>query len=103
MHNYVILSIHLVVDIFIVKNLYLLIHHLDIELLDACREEFHRRLKVYHAWKLKNRKGKNLSVTGDIDEERAPNDILNNGKFRHRLNRNSRASLIIRRGIGDIP
>merc|ERR1719189_2876928 len=28
----------------------------DIELLEACREEFHRRLKVYHAWKAKNRK-----------------------------------------------
>ncbi len=75
------------VDIFIVKNLYLLIHHLDIELLDACREEFHRRLKVYHAWKVKNRKGKNPSMAHDknedIDEERAPKDILNNGKFTH--------------------
>lgn len=28
----------------------------DIELLEACRHEFHRRLKVYHAWKAKNRK-----------------------------------------------
>ena len=28
----------------------------DIELLEACREEFHRRLKVYHAWKAKNKK-----------------------------------------------
>uniref|UniRef100_A0A8C1IZA4 Unconventional myosin-VI n=1 Tax=Cyprinus carpio TaxID=7962 RepID=A0A8C1IZA4_CYPCA len=28
----------------------------DIELLAACREEFHRRLKVYHAWKSKNKK-----------------------------------------------
>merc|ERR1719398_640060 len=28
----------------------------DIELLEACREEFHRRLKVYHAWKMKNQK-----------------------------------------------
>lgn len=26
----------------------------DVDLLEACREEFHRRLKVYHAWKLKN-------------------------------------------------
>lgn len=34
----------------------------DIDLLEACREEFHRRLKVYHAWKMKNmnkEKGKN--------------------------------------------
>jgi hypothetical protein len=55
------------------------------ELLDACREEFHRRLKVYHSWKSKNRKGKNPSAMDDKidegDEERAPNDILNNGKF----------------------
>merc|ERR1712203_1185083 len=28
----------------------------DIELLESCREEFHRRLKVYHAWKAKNKK-----------------------------------------------
>ena len=28
----------------------------DIDLLEACREEFHRRLKVYHAWKAKNKK-----------------------------------------------
>jgi myosin VI len=28
----------------------------DLELLEACREEFHRRLKVYHAWKSKNKK-----------------------------------------------
>jgi len=25
------------------------------ELLEACREEFHRRLKVYHEWKTKNK------------------------------------------------
>jgi myosin-6 len=58
--------------------------YLDLELLDACREEFHRRLKVYHAWKSKNRKGKNSSAPDDkIDEleERAPQDILNNGKL----------------------
>merc|ERR1711871_734324 len=31
----------------------------DLDLLEACREEFHRRLKVYHSWKQKNaRKGK---------------------------------------------
>eukprot|EP00049_Salpingoeca_infusionum_P012421 m.227482 g.227482 ORF g.227482 m.227482 type:complete len:1222 (+) comp15178_c0_seq1:220-3885(+) len=28
----------------------------DVDLLEACREEFHRRLKVYHAWKMKNMK-----------------------------------------------
>eukprot|EP00038_Savillea_parva_P000944 m.100093 g.100093 ORF g.100093 m.100093 type:complete len:1206 (+) comp10335_c1_seq1:121-3738(+) len=26
----------------------------EVDLLEACREEFHRRLKVYHAWKMKN-------------------------------------------------
>ena len=26
----------------------------DVDLLEACREEFHRRLKVYHSWKMKN-------------------------------------------------
>jgi len=28
----------------------------DVDMLAACREEFHRRLKVYHAWKTKNKK-----------------------------------------------
>ena len=61
------------------------------ELLDACREEFHRRLKVYHAWKSKNRKGKNPSAADDnndddIDDgERAPRDILDNGKLNLKL------------------
>lgn len=41
----------------------------DIELLAACREEFHRRLKVYHAWKSKNKKR-------DTDTEmRAPKSV----------------------------
>uniref|UniRef100_A0A8C5R6A1 Unconventional myosin-VI n=1 Tax=Leptobrachium leishanense TaxID=445787 RepID=A0A8C5R6A1_9ANUR len=42
----------------------------DIELLAACREEFHRRLKVYHAWKSKNKK-RNTET-----EERAPKSVL---------------------------
>ncbi|XP_063299080.1 unconventional myosin-VI isoform X3 [Pelobates fuscus] len=41
----------------------------DIELLAACREEFHRRLKVYHAWKSKNKK-RNTET-----EERAPKSV----------------------------
>uniref|UniRef100_A0AAR2KPC3 Unconventional myosin-VI n=1 Tax=Pygocentrus nattereri TaxID=42514 RepID=A0AAR2KPC3_PYGNA len=41
----------------------------DIELLAACREEFHRRLKVYHAWKSKNKK-RNTEA-----EQRAPKSI----------------------------
>jgi myosin-6 len=45
----------------------------DIELLEACREEFHRRLKVYHAWKARNKK-KNSTFE---DNMRAPTSILN--------------------------
>uniref|UniRef100_A0A8C8HZ88 Unconventional myosin-VI n=1 Tax=Oncorhynchus tshawytscha TaxID=74940 RepID=A0A8C8HZ88_ONCTS len=41
----------------------------DIELLAACREEFHRRLKVYHAWKSKNKKRDTAA------EQRAPKSI----------------------------
>ncbi|XP_078412888.1 myosin VIa [Cetorhinus maximus] len=41
----------------------------DIELLAACREEFHRRLKVYHAWKSRNKK-RNAEA-----EQRAPKSI----------------------------
>uniref|UniRef100_A0A8C1U3L2 Unconventional myosin-VI n=1 Tax=Cyprinus carpio TaxID=7962 RepID=A0A8C1U3L2_CYPCA len=43
--------------------------HGDIELLAACREEFHRRLKVYHAWKSKNKK------RNTQDEQRAPKAV----------------------------
>uniref|UniRef100_A0A8C9ZKN3 Unconventional myosin-VI n=1 Tax=Sander lucioperca TaxID=283035 RepID=A0A8C9ZKN3_SANLU len=42
----------------------------DIELLAACREEFHRRLKVYHAWKSKNKKR-----TDDGSDQRAPKSV----------------------------
>uniref|UniRef100_A0A8D2ABV2 Unconventional myosin-VI n=1 Tax=Sus scrofa TaxID=9823 RepID=A0A8D2ABV2_PIG len=42
---------------------------LSIELLAACREEFHRRLKVYHAWKSKNKK-RNTET-----EQRAPKSV----------------------------
>jgi len=51
----------------------------DIELLEACREEFHRRLKVYHAWKARNKKksfGKEQDGTFE-DNQRAPTSILN--------------------------
>ncbi|XP_018599279.1 myosin VIa isoform X5 [Scleropages formosus] len=41
----------------------------DIELLAACREEFHRRLKVYHAWKARNKK-RNADA-----EQRAPKSV----------------------------
>ena len=42
----------------------------DIELLEACREEFHRRLKVYHAWKMKNAK-----KAKEAEEGRAPSAL----------------------------
>uniref|UniRef100_A0A665WRM3 Unconventional myosin-VI n=1 Tax=Echeneis naucrates TaxID=173247 RepID=A0A665WRM3_ECHNA len=42
----------------------------DIELLAACREEFHRRLKVYHAWKSKNKKRND-----DGNDQRAPKSV----------------------------
>jgi myosin-6 len=44
----------------------------DVELLEACREEFHRRLKVYHAWKAKNKGGPKSTVEMD---ERAPKSV----------------------------
>ncbi|XP_037079769.1 unconventional myosin-VI-like [Pollicipes pollicipes] len=44
----------------------------DIELLEACRAEFHRRLKVYHAWKANNQKR-----SAPMDEsQRAPSSVL---------------------------
>ena len=46
---------------------------LDIELLEACREEFHRRLKMYHEWKQKN-----ASQSQDADF-RAPQIVLDTG------------------------
>lgn len=39
----------------------------DIDLLEACRHEFHRRLKVYHAWKAKNQRRSIMN-----ENERAP-------------------------------
>lgn len=43
----------------------------DLELLEACRHEFHRRLKVYHAWKAKNKKRTTME-----DNERAPKSVM---------------------------
>ena len=49
---------------------------LDVDMLEACREEFHRRLKVYHAWKTKNKqRGK---AAGEA--ERAPKAVTDNGE-----------------------
>ncbi|XP_069956344.1 unconventional myosin-VI isoform X2 [Cherax quadricarinatus] len=43
----------------------------DLELLEACRSEFHRRLKVYHAWKAKNKKRTTME-----ENQRAPKSVL---------------------------
>lgn len=47
----------------------------DLDLLAACREEFHRRLKVYHSWKSKNKKRDNKE-----NDERAPESIMQEGQ-----------------------
>ncbi|XP_012266629.2 myosin heavy chain 95F-like isoform X2 [Athalia rosae] len=43
----------------------------DIELLEACRHESHRRLKIYHAWKARNRKRTTID-----ENERSPRAIV---------------------------
>lgn len=45
----------------------------DIELLEACKEEFHRRLRVYHEWKAKNARAQE-----EESESRVPLSILQN-------------------------
>ena len=49
------------------------------ELLDACKQEFHRRLKVYHHWKNKNKaaKGSGPEAAGG---QRAPQDVVEEGR-----------------------
>ena len=65
----------------------------DVELLEACREEFHRRLKVYHQWKTTNKRHHVASEAENKAEqkarrgggdgyERAPRDIVRNA-LRH--------------------
>ena len=44
----------------------------NIDVSEACREEFHRRLKVYHAWKARNKK-KNSTFN---EEMRAPSSVI---------------------------
>ena len=49
----------------------------DVELLKACREEFHRRLKVYHQWKTTN---KRHHVTEEAEARAdARNDVAGSG------------------------
>ena len=50
----------------------------DIELLEACRDEFHRRLKVYHAWKMQNRAQKKTAET-----QRMPASVQQEGRLTH--------------------
>lgn len=50
----------------------------DIALLSACKEEFHRRLKVYHAWKMKNKK---VAAGDKGGPERAPQSIFESGQY----------------------
>ncbi|XP_025829673.1 myosin heavy chain 95F-like [Agrilus planipennis] len=45
----------------------------DEELLEACKYEFHRRLKIYHEWRLKNKGTASASLNDDI--ERIPQAI----------------------------
>merc|ERR1712135_102082 len=43
----------------------------DIAYIEECKEEFHRRLKVYHMWKAKNKANTNKRL-----ESRAPQDVM---------------------------
>ena len=45
-------------------------------IVESCREEFHRRLKVYHAWKAKNRKMKGAVNNNSDENMRAPSSVL---------------------------
>ena len=45
----------------------------DLFLLESCKKEFHRRLKVYHAWKQSSR---NNQMQGQACEQRAPDSIM---------------------------
>jgi len=48
----------------------------DVELLTSCRAEFHRRLKVYHDWRKKNKQTKAAKAT----EQRAPLEVIKNSE-----------------------
>lgn len=43
----------------------------DLFLLECCKKEFHRRLKVYHQWKMRNNQ-----MQGQTYEQRAPDSIM---------------------------
>lgn len=52
----------------------------DLELLEACKREFHRRLKVYHAWRAMNssrvQRASTTLAGGDEQQLRAPSSIM---------------------------
>jgi myosin-6 len=51
----------------------------DLELLEACKREFHRRLKVYHAWRAMNSGGELKSgdnARSQLNQQRAPSCIM---------------------------
>lgn len=45
----------------------------DLFLLSVVRKEFHRRLKVYHSWKMRNKQ-----INQQSDEQRAPESVMKN-------------------------
>ena len=54
---------------------------LDIDLLEACRDEFHRRLRVYHAWKARNKRTNQPGGAQAAEDQRAPQEIIQAGKW----------------------
>lgn len=48
----------------------------DLFLLECCKKEFHRRLKVYHQWKMRNNQ-----MQGQTYEQRAPDSIMKCKRF----------------------
>ena len=55
------------------QTVVVIVYHLDVDLLQACRDEFHRKLRVYHAWKSKNKR------RTETTEQRAPTEIVQQG------------------------
>jgi len=49
----------------------------DLELLEACKREFHRRLKVYHAWRAMN--SRQTHAFGAGEQMRAPSSVMEGG------------------------
>ncbi|CAH2070936.1 unnamed protein product, partial [Iphiclides podalirius] len=70
----------------------------DIELLEACRHEFHRRLKVYHAWKAKNARKTTMA-----EQERAPQSVMDAARAPRVVGREAREVLGARHRYFRIP